>query len=95
MTTFELSRHAVIRKQQMGLDDKTIEDILFRPEITRSAESRVQHECRMHRRGDLAAVIDYEDGIVVTFLPATPEAWERYERPDRPFRREEWTGDAV
>lgn len=82
---FQLSKHAVQRALEMGLDADAVRRIVLHPDFTRYNPVR---GTRDHvADGVKAPMVKRDDGslIVLTFLPASEERWQR-EDAERPIR---------
>jgi hypothetical protein len=97
-----LTRHASERRQQMNLDEKTIADLVYRPRVVIPEPSRrdPSHIIYKLKHGDLTALADKDrngDWKIITILPATREAWEKYypeERDGRYVKDDVWGAGA-
>ena len=95
MTEFRLTRHAAARAVDMALDPEFIRELVTHPDVKRWTDSPDHGGCWLYRKGDIAAPIDEDDGVlsIRTFLPATRERWEREDAlpiPGRRFDEKRW-----
>lgn len=95
MTTFDVTKHALGRALDMQLDAEFIRSLLHFPDTKRWKESGEHEACWMYRKDDVAAPVvpDGDRMVVLTFLPATTERWEKEDMnpaQGRKFDRDRW-----
>jgi hypothetical protein len=74
MVTYPLSRHAQMRRKQMGVTEHRIEAVLGEPETIYPGDLGCHPKGRTcYQRGELVVIVDNRRGQVVTVL------WHRKE----------------
>ena len=81
MIRYTLSRHALSRAEEMGLNHRDVEEVVHHPEVDYCASAnrgkRTSDDQRIARKGDVAVVYDCRRHVVITVLLARTEQWDR------------------